>query len=84
MDGTVNIIDIIIAVKKGYIRNTVTSIVPTTKDVLSAYLILEHFSSMDNFHHKFVNTFLWLQDLQKKENWHLILQDFLFLVWECK
>lgn len=84
MEDTIRIKGIIKVVKSGGVQGTVTDIVPTTKDALSAHLILEYFSSADDFSHRFGNTFQWLKELQEKENWHLILQDFIFLAWACK
>lgn len=78
-----NIAGIVRHVRDGAVCEVVTSCVPTVKDSLSAHIIIYNFSSMEDLSQRFSNTFQWLEELQKKENWKNILQDFLFLAKEC-
>ena len=54
-----------------------TNVAPTIKDVLSAKIILHHFTNMQDFTEKFPNTELWLQQLQKNPHWEKTLQQLL-------
>jgi hypothetical protein len=82
MENIEDILSIIDSVKSGSVAGISTNVTPTIRDMLSARIIFNHFSEK-NFKERFGNTCLWLENLQKKENWKAMLQDFLFLTREC-
>lgn len=71
--------EIIDRVRNDQVKSLTTNIIPTTKDVMSANIILNHCSSVEILEANFANTAQWLADLQKKDNWQNVLQDILLL-----